>query len=257
MKKRNTVAAVFMAAAIAASVPLGINRSLVRLRDDAGGEFYYDQAGYSICDGLEKRREAAGSLVTLAERYSESNPELESLIDALDYRVKASENAWSGDYTFNLEARANAAMDAPAQALAQALNSAGLSEKDQKYPDQLIQQMKSEQDKINRSSYNDAARDFNAKIERLSPIAMVEPMADFSAVAEEVPADEPAVEYAGEDAFERSVDQWADSLAESVERGADSLTDEIDRWADDFADEVEQGVDSMVDRIVDRAGLSG
>ncbi len=45
-----------MGVAIAASIPLGINRSLVRVREDASGAFYYDQAGYSICDGIEKRR---------------------------------------------------------------------------------------------------------------------------------------------------------------------------------------------------------
>lgn len=180
MKKKNVVAAVFMAVAIAASIPLGINRTLGRMREDAAGEYYYDQAGYAIYDGIEKRRDAANDLITLAERYKDNDPELESLIDDLRYRVTASESAWSGDDTFTAEAQANAALDSPAQALAEALKNAGLSDKDQKYPDQLINQMTGEQDKINRSSYNERAREYNAKAESLEPMALCKPMADFS-----------------------------------------------------------------------------
>lgn len=55
MNKRNLMAGIFMGVAIAASIPLGINRSLSRVREDVSGTFYYDQAGYSIYDGLEKR----------------------------------------------------------------------------------------------------------------------------------------------------------------------------------------------------------
>ena len=53
-------------------------------------------------------------------------------------------------------------MGQAAQALYEELKNTQLSETDQKYPDQLIAQMESEQDKINRSSYNEDAREFNA-----------------------------------------------------------------------------------------------
>lgn len=184
MNKRNLFAGIFMGVAIAASIPLGINRSLVRIREDASYTFYSDQAGYSISDGIEKRREAASNLITLAGRYKDKNPELEGLIDELDYCVKASEYAWSDDHTFTQEAKANAALDAPAEALAGTLESMELDSKDSKYPGQMISQMRSEQDKINRSSYNEEARAFNAKARGLSPMALVKPMADLSAQAQ-------------------------------------------------------------------------
>lgn len=179
MRKKNLAAGIFMGVAIAVSIPLGINSSLSRVRDEAESSYYYDQAGYAIYDGLDIRREAANSLITLAGRYKEQDPDLAGLIDDLDYRVKASENAWSDDHTFLSEAQANYAMDAPAEALAEALNNIELSEKDKKYPDQLIAQMRSEQDKINRSSYNDSAREYNAKRQRLSPMAVIKPLATF------------------------------------------------------------------------------
>lgn len=42
MNKRNLMAGIFMGVAIAASIPLGINRSLSRVREDVSGTFYYD-----------------------------------------------------------------------------------------------------------------------------------------------------------------------------------------------------------------------
>ncbi len=183
MKKKNLAGVIFMGAAIAVSIPLGINRSLTRIREDMGGSFYYDKAGYSICDGLEKRRAAAKDLLTLAGRYSGSAPGLPELIEELDYQVRIADGAWSGDDTFLEEAAANSALDGPAGELAAALNSVELSEKDKKYPDQLIAQMKSEQDKINRSSYNDDAMEYNRKVDRLSPMAMAPRMAVFQSPA--------------------------------------------------------------------------
>ncbi len=143
-------------------------------------------------------------------------------MDSLDYCVKASENAWSDDDTYTLEARANAALDAPAQALATALENMELSEQDRKYPAQMINQMKSEQDKINRSSYNEEARNFNAKVEKLSPMALVSPMADFSAPAAADVPDAPDI-----DDIDQRVDQWADNVESGVEGFVDGIMDGI------------------------------
>lgn len=188
MKKRNAAAAVFMAVAIAASVPLGINRSLGRMREDVEGEYYYDQAGYNIGQGIEERRAAAYDLVSLAEKYTGQSPELQGLIDELERQLAISENTWY-DLTED-EALANSGLDGPAQALAEALAGAGLSDKDRKYPDQLINRMTGEQDKINRSSYNERAREYNAKVEGLKPMALLKPMADFSVPRDGITADE-------------------------------------------------------------------
>lgn len=238
MNKKNLLAGIFMGVALAASIPLGINRSLAQKREDASYTFYSDQAGYSISDGIEKRREAASNLITLAGRYKDKNPELEGLIDELDYCVKASEYAWSDDYTFTQQAKANAALDAPAQALAGALESMDLGEKDGKYPGQMISQMRSEQDKINRSSYNEEARAFNAKVESLAPMAFVKPMADFSSPVQDgggvktadtarIPEPPEAPEAPDLDELEQRVDQWADGIESRVESNVDRMLDGI------------------------------
>ena len=99
----------------------------------------------------------------------------------LEYAVEYSQNCWDGDEGL---AEANQMMGQAAQALYEELKNTQLSETDQKYPDQLIAQMESEQDKINRSSYNEDAREFNARLEKfpvnlLRGVAGVEPLATF------------------------------------------------------------------------------
>lgn len=242
MKKKNVAAAVFMGVAIAASIPLGINRSLSRVREDVEGFYYYDQAGYSIYEGIENRQEAAGSLITLAGRYKDKDPDLPALMDALDYRVKASQNAWSGDHTFLPEAQANFALDAPAEALADALNSLELSEKDKKYPDQLIKQMRSEQDKIDRSSYNDSAREYNAKLQRLSPMAVIKPLATF---------DEPASADTAPIVEDTGLEIPSPAPQAPADPGLDGIGGAVDRWANDLANNVESGVEGLVDGVID------
>ena len=92
-KKKHPFAALFMAAAIIAAVPLGINSSLSELREEASDSYYYDQGGYAIYEGLEKRRAAASDLVTLAKRYTDKEPSLEALADDLEYQVRCAERA--------------------------------------------------------------------------------------------------------------------------------------------------------------------
>ncbi len=188
--------------------------------------------------------------------------------------MKASENAWSDDYTYIQEAGANAALDAPAQALAEALDSmelseqdrkyptqmikqmkseqeqVGLAEKDKKYPGQLIAQMKSEQDKINRSSYNEEARAFNAKVKSLAPMALVKPMADFSSAT----AAKDSAPVAAAEAAEKVVEDIPAPPEAPAAPGAPDIDDfeqRVDQWADDFSDGVESGVEGLVDGVLD------
>ena len=102
-------------------------------------------------------------MITVAERYTDDNPALTGLVGDLEYAVEYSQNCWDGDEGM---AEANQMMGQAAQALYEELKNTQLSETDQKYPDQLIAQMESEQDKINRSSYNEDAREFNARLEK-------------------------------------------------------------------------------------------
>lgn len=181
MKKRNVIGACVMAAAIAAALPLGAHTSLTELREDAENSYYYDNTGYAIYEGIDNREAAASNLMTLAKKYTETNSSLTGLVDELDYAVRLSENSYDD---MEEESLANRAMGDAAQALYEELKNTELSEADQKYPDQLIAQMESEQDKINRSSYNEDAREFNARLGKfpvnlLLPVAGVEPLTTY------------------------------------------------------------------------------
>lgn len=183
MKKKNVIGALVMAVLVVASVPLGAFRSLSREREKAlGNGYYYDSTGYSIWEGLERQEASARNLITVAERYVDSNPGLDPYIDELTYRADYCENFMEdGDpqevecHWFLLQA---------AQELSQQLEQVKLEEKDQKYPRQLIADMESEQDKLMRSSYNDDARGFNAKLSGfpvrfLNKLIHVEPLGVF------------------------------------------------------------------------------
>ena len=182
MKKSNIVGACVMAGLILLAIPLGVHNSLGKLRDEAEGSYYYDKTGYAIYEGIDNREAAGNNLITVARRYTETNPALTDLIDDMDYAVRLSQNSY--DSNFAEEAEANQMMGQAAQALYEELKKTQLSAEDAKYPDQLIAQMESEQDKINRSSYNEDAREFNTRLEKfpvnlLRGIAGVEPLATF------------------------------------------------------------------------------
>ena len=181
MKKSSVIGACVLAATLVLAVPLGVHTSLTALRDEANSSYYYDQTGFAIYEGIENREAAASNMITVAERYTDENPALTSLIGDLDYAVDYSQNCWDGDSGL---AEANQLMGQAAQALYEELKNTQLPETDEKYPDQLLAQMESEQDKINRSSYNEDAREFNARLEKfpvnlLRGVAGVEPLATF------------------------------------------------------------------------------
>ncbi|MGI6254346.1 MAG: LemA family protein [Acutalibacter sp.] len=181
MKKRNIIGACVMVAAILAAVPLGAHTSLTRLREDAQGSYYYDNTGYAIYEGLDQRQATANNLITVARRYTSVNSNLTGLIDDLDYAVRLTNGSYDDDAQ---EAQANQMMGEAAQALYEELKKTDLSEEDQKYPDQLIAEMESEQDKLNRSSYNEDAREFNQKLKSfpvnlLLPLTGVQPLATY------------------------------------------------------------------------------
>lgn len=257
-RKKHTFAVVFMALAVAAAIPLGINRSLYVLREDAVDEYYYDQAGYAIYEGIEKRQDAAQNLATLANRYVEKEPGLAALLDELEYRVEASRNAIDLDDSFEKTAAANAAMDQPARALAAALNGTALEEKDRRYPDQLIANMESEQDKIERSSYNSAAKDYNGKLARMKPLALLGSLTTFdepgAGEAEEAQPGTGTVEAAengaketaaGSDGFDEMVDRFADGIASKAEEFADG----VDSWAEGFANDMDSWAEGVADNV--------
>ena len=164
MKKKNAIGALVMAAMILISVPLGAVNSFERLREDALKPYYSDSTGYALYEGLEKQREAAQNLLTVAKRYQESNPELGSYID--DLTTQAYHAEVFSDPGSTSEVLCHQMMCDSAEKLAEKLEEITLDEKDEKYPRQLLSQIQSEQDKLERSSYNDGAREYNQKLDR-------------------------------------------------------------------------------------------
>ena len=164
MKKKKAIGALVMAAMILVSVPLGAVRSFERLREKALEPYYYDSTGYAIYEGLEKQEEAARNLLTVAERYRESNPELNSYIDDLTNNTELAQVFY--DPGSPSEVQCHQTMCDSAEKLAEKLEEITLDEKDEKYPRQLLAQIQSEQDKLERSSYNDGAREYNQKLQK-------------------------------------------------------------------------------------------
>lgn len=187
MKTKNVIGPLVMAAAIVVSVPLGVNRSFSRLREDVEGQYYFDMTGYAIWEGIDKRMDAANNLLTVAEKYVEQDPELDVYMDSLERAITQCEDT----YFYDIEdvgetVRYNARMGEAAQNLADRLETLELSEKDAKYPRQLISEMESEQDKIERSSFNDAVLEYNRQREKfpasvLAPISGVKEIVPFDA----------------------------------------------------------------------------
>lgn len=182
-RKSYTVGAVFMAAMILISVPLGAKESFKDLRREAENGYYYDDTGYAIYEGIDKREDAASNLITVAKKYVDANPSLDPYIDELEYRVQYSKKMYAHQCG-EKEVEANYLMGEAAENLCAELEKITLSEKDAKYPAKLIAEMRSEQDKIERSSYNEDAAEFNAKLEKfpvnvLNTFLKIEPMGVF------------------------------------------------------------------------------
>ena len=226
-RKRNIIGAAVMAGLIFAAMPLGVAHSMEDLRDDAESAYYYDSTGYAIYDGL-------------------AHPEIISYTQALEYQVQANESAH--DDTFYWAGATNMEMGAAAQALALELEKLPLEEKDKKYPAQMIAQMRSEQDKIERSSYNDEARAFNARLHsfpvnllrNFTDVKELIPFDEHGAVVEDTAVQEPERDYAGEEA-----------AAEQSTRQEESLESTVEAWAEGYAEKIEDRVGQIVEDKLD------
>ncbi len=173
MKKKTMTAALIMVGMLVLSLPLGAHSSLSKLREKAEEDYYYDSTQFSIWEGVEQREEAALNLVTLSRGYEEKNDALSELADEVERAVKQSQNAYENSED---KVEANQALGAAAEALCDELQRTELSEKDSRYPESLIREMNSQEDQIQRSSYNDEARAYNEELEKF-PVNLLRHMA--------------------------------------------------------------------------------
>lgn len=169
MKTKSIIAAVSMVILIIASIPLGMVRSVQGLKNDVDDDYYYDDTGYAVYDGVDKRIETSNSLIKVANKYVSEHTELRPLIDELEYNANKAENSYDDR---NSEAVANRSMTTSFDELATALKGIELDENDAKYPTTLSAEMKSHEDKIRRSSYNTKAQEYNETISRF-PVSII------------------------------------------------------------------------------------
>lgn len=165
MNKKNLIGALVMAGMILLSLPLGAAHSAKALREDVEDEYYYDQTGYAIYEGLDARVAAAENLITVAERYEDADDGMEDAMERVEDYITMYENAysWEEDH-LERQVRANNGLSEAAEALSARLNALPITDRDAQAIREQLADMDSEQDKIQRSSYNDAARDYNEKL---------------------------------------------------------------------------------------------
>lgn len=169
MKNKTVFAALCMVVLVIASIPLGIVRSVQSVKNDAQSEYYYDDTGFALYNGVQTRVETSESLIKVANKYVEDYPQLREKIENLEYALNKLDNIYSD---INAEARENKNLDAPFNELADALREVELSSADSKYPDTLSAEMKSQQDKLARSSYNEKAAEYNSMLNNF-PVSMM------------------------------------------------------------------------------------
>lgn len=88
MKQKRIAAAVVMVCMVLLALPLGVNRSLTKLREEAENSYYYDSTGFAVYSGIDAREDAASNMLTVAKRYTEENEKLEPLINELAGRSR-------------------------------------------------------------------------------------------------------------------------------------------------------------------------
>lgn len=184
MKRKRVIAVLAMILLILLAVPIGLYSSVASLRDDALAVYHDDQTGYTILRGLQNRADAAENLLKIAEKYQDQHGELEIAVAQLEDTVGALDEARSGAVD-EAQARANQALDASAQTLAEALLALDdIAEADQTHVDNQLQELRSNQEQINHSDYNEAAVDFNQGLEEypaklLADIGLVKRLPDY------------------------------------------------------------------------------
>lgn len=176
MKRKSVFAIVLMIIMICIAPFWGTAESLDDLRDDCISELYNDSNGFSIDTAADTIYDSANNLITIAEKYTDTHPSLSYKIDELKIAMTSLYNTYS-----DARIPAAKAVVQPAEDLTEALKSISLEETDAKYPDMLLSEIKSQQDIIKRSSYNDSAREFN-KIKNSFPASLFSVMSEIKAL---------------------------------------------------------------------------
>ena len=161
-RKKTGAAAAVMILMLLAALFLGMLSSVSKMKGIAEDSFYSDENGYSVHMGVEIRQKSAIRLLSVAEDYQNSYPELTEPSAELKSAIEALDNAWFSDD--GSEAEKNLALSEPCRAVRDLLLSVDIKDADEKIVQNNFAEITAAQDRINRSSYNDDAAEFNKSL---------------------------------------------------------------------------------------------
>ncbi len=170
MKKR-VVSAIIMIILLVVALPLGVYTSVHPMRETAERQMASDTAGFSTIAAVDSRADAGENINKIAEKYRESDASLPELIADLESAVALARNTPQMDAAMLSEA--NSGLDLPANELVNKLKTVSdVSIADLNTVTGQIVEMESQQHKIDRSSYNEAAAEYNARLEQF-PVSVI------------------------------------------------------------------------------------
>ena len=158
MKKKNdgvkavgrVSAVIAMVVLILAAIPVGACISLSRERNNVTAEYYGSDDVYGVLDQVSMMVSEASNLVTIAEKYSETDL---TLVDA----VRTAQNAVK---TADKYAALNDLTTA-VKAMYRQIKNIDMNEEDATYRESLMSNYNSDLDYLMRDDYNDKAAAFN------------------------------------------------------------------------------------------------
>lgn len=165
MKHKQLFSFFIMLLLIILALPIGMYTSLNSIRVNAEQDYYNDQTGYAISQGIQSREDAARNLIKIAKKYQDQYTELQNPMTELEQAISLLEDSSLFSVT-EKNAEANRNLNAPAQALAEMLKNLDISESDINSVNNQLTELSVAQEEINRSNYNTEAAAFNQKLEK-------------------------------------------------------------------------------------------
>lgn len=162
MKKKNdgvkavgrTAAVIAMVLLILAAIPVGAVVSLSRERGKVTKEYYGSDDVYGVLDQVSSMVSEASNLVTIAEKYSETDLTLVDAVRTAQNAVKKAERPADKCAALN-------DLTAAVKALYRQIKNISMDEEDATYRESLFSNYTSDADYLMRDDYNDKAAAFN------------------------------------------------------------------------------------------------
>lgn len=162
MKKKNdgvkavgrVSAVIAMVVLILAAIPVGACISLSRERNNVTAEYYGSDDVYGVLDQVSMMVSEASNLVTIAEKYSETDLTLVDAVRTAQNAVKKAERPADKYAALN-------DLTTAVKAMYRQIKNIDMNEEDAAYRESLMSNYNSDLDYLMRDDYNDKAAAFN------------------------------------------------------------------------------------------------